>query len=214
MRRRSGAQRWVIVACFGGGLGFGGLVAYGLMSRWGADQWGPFAAWLSGAATLAAVVVALRQASAARRESMRLQLARLVDHEVSRRRECLDALGQLWGALVSMGIEFVSFTNYLDRLPRHFNPNMPRTDDVPSDRMGEPLSFEMVRHVQAFYNEWVQTIQPPLFVALATLHGTELYAAVFELNAAIKKMADEEDEGRLSTSARQSLRGAAPIQSR
>jgi hypothetical protein len=64
-------------------------VGYG--SAWGAEQWGPLAAWIAGAATFGAVIVALREAA-------RSQRAREIDHEVSRRRECIAALGELWGA--------------------------------------------------------------------------------------------------------------------
>jgi len=60
------------------------------------------------------VAVAPREACIARRESMRLQLARLVEHEVSRRRECILALGEVWAALVNMTFEFRSFTDGLD----------------------------------------------------------------------------------------------------
>ena len=98
MNRPSRAQRWVIVICFAVGLALGFLVASGFLNKWGANQWGPLAAWVAGAATLLAVVVALRQANIAQRESRDLQFARLVDHEVSRRRECIDALANLWAA--------------------------------------------------------------------------------------------------------------------
>ena len=91
---------WLIVACISVTLSLIFLLGVGYGQQWGANQWGPVAAWVSGAATLAAVVVALRQASIARRESMDLQVARLIDHEVSRRRECIKALSELWAALV------------------------------------------------------------------------------------------------------------------
>ena len=68
------------------------FVGFGVGQQWGAPQWRPLAEWLAGAATFAAVVVALRESFRARRESMRAHLARLVDHEVSRRRECIKAL--------------------------------------------------------------------------------------------------------------------------
>jgi hypothetical protein len=195
MRRPSATQRWTIALCFAGGLALGGLVAYGLMSRWGADQWGPFAAWLSGLATLAAVIVALRQADIARHESRDLQLARLVDHEVSRRRECIEALGDLWTALIGLSMKFDSFTAYLDRLPKDFAKRLRVADDVPPERFGEPFANEYLRHVEDFYNEWIQATQPPLFVALAILHGTGMHRTVHELNELMKKMSAEDTEG-------------------
>jgi hypothetical protein len=186
---------WLIIVGIVGALALVFLLGAGVGQEWGAEQWGPVAAWFAGAATLAAVVVALRQANVARRESMDLQLARLMDHEVSRRRECIKALGDLWAALAGMTIEFASFTDYLDNLPRHFDPNRPRTDSVPPERLGEPLAYEMGRRIQNFYDEWVQVIQPPLFVALALLHGTAMYGAVVGINDGIKKMSAEDTEG-------------------
>ncbi len=60
--------------------------------------------------------IALRQSHDAQHEARQGQIDRLVDHEVSRRRECIDALSQLWGAMVGMGIDFLTFTQYLDDL--------------------------------------------------------------------------------------------------
>ncbi|MFC9788885.1 hypothetical protein [Rhodococcus sp. NPDC127528] len=45
------------------------VLVLGFCSRWGANQWGNVASWLSGFATLLAVVVALRQAALARRHA-------------------------------------------------------------------------------------------------------------------------------------------------
>lgn len=126
---------WSIVTVIIVALGMVFLLGVGYGQQWGASQWGPVAAWLSGALTLAAVVVALRQANIARRESMDLQVARLIDHEVSRRRECIKALSELWAALVSMTIEFRTFTDWLDNLPQRFNGNTPRTH---GEHPGEP----------------------------------------------------------------------------
>jgi hypothetical protein len=109
--------RWAIVIGLVVGLPVGLVVAFGFIHKWGAEQWGPVAAWFTGAATLTAVAVALRQADTARRETKRLQLARLVDHEVSRRRECIEALGKLWGAITGMQTEFAAWTDNLKTLP-------------------------------------------------------------------------------------------------
>ena len=54
--------------------------------------------------------IALRQAEIAQRESQRQQLARRVDHEVSRRRECIEALGNLWGAITGMEMDSTDWT--------------------------------------------------------------------------------------------------------
>ena len=111
---------WLIVIGIVGALALVFLLGAGVGQEWGAEQWGPVAAWFAGAATLAAVVVALRQANHAQREAERGHLARLVDHEISRRRECMEALGNLWAALVSLAADFRSLINYLDDLPSPF----------------------------------------------------------------------------------------------
>jgi hypothetical protein len=133
---------WLIVIGLVVGLPLGFFVVYRLMHTWGAPQWGPVATWFAGAATLAAVVVALRQANIARRETKRLQLARLVDHEASRRRECIEALGQLWGAITGMQTEFDVWTDNLKTLP---------LDSIHAE-------------IRRFSREWHNRIEPPLFV--------------------------------------------------
>jgi hypothetical protein len=193
---------WLIVIGIVGALALVFLLGAGVGQEWGAEQWGPVAAWLAGAATLAAVVVALRQAGIAQRqamqtrhESMDLQVARLVDHEVSRRRECIKAVSDLWAALVGMTIEFRSFTDYLDNLPSNFDGRLPRLRDVPPERMGESYANELGRRFQTFFDRWVGVIQPPLFVALAILHDTKMYDALNGINDGIADMSKEDTEG-------------------
>jgi hypothetical protein len=53
------------------------------------------------------VVVALRESARGRR-------SRLVDHETARRRECLKAVGDVWAALIQIGLGFELFKQYLD----------------------------------------------------------------------------------------------------
>jgi hypothetical protein len=166
MNRPSSAQRWVIFTGLTGGLALGFLVGFGLLSKWGANQWGPVAAWFAGATTLAAVVVALRQANIAQRESRDLQFARLVDHEVTRRRECIDALANLWAAITGMQMEFTTWTGNLKTMALDARP------------------VAVVR----FSWEWENRIEPPLFVALLVLRGTPLYEAVVEVNDTIDEI--------------------------
>jgi hypothetical protein len=66
-----------------------------------------------------------------------------VDHEVSRRRECTLAVGNLWAAILSMVIEFSSFTDYLDNLPVHFVGSQVRDDGVPPDQAEAPLIYDL-----------------------------------------------------------------------
>jgi hypothetical protein len=120
---------WSIVVGVVAALALIFLLGVGYGQQWGAEQWGPVAAWLSGALTLAAVAIALRQAGIARRqaddaqrESMRLRFDRLVDHEMSRRRECIDAFSALWATTIRVGTEFRPFTQRLDALRPTFVP--------------------------------------------------------------------------------------------
>jgi hypothetical protein len=201
---------WAIaLGCVGGAvLGF--IVVYGLTKKWGAEQWGPFAAWLSGALTLAAVVAAIRQAviaqrqaviaqqqaiiaqgqaDDARRDSTRLQLDRLVDHEISRRRECIDAFSDLWAAIVGMSTQFLAFTQRLDDLDKTFDPAQQLTSN---GVWGERLyGDELVEHIRDFFGEWLKETQPPLFRARLVLRGTPLHDAVKQINEGITKVGRE-----------------------
>ncbi|OBA71576.1 hypothetical protein A5641_02480 [Mycobacterium sp. 1554424.7] len=164
----------------------------GVGQHFGGVQWGSVASWFSGALTLAAVVVALRQASNARRDAMRLQLARLVDHEVSRRRECIEALAKLWAALTGMQTELFAFTEYLKTLPDTFDP---RQQHRPAPRgVEQTWGMEIREEVRRFSSEWQNRVEPPLFVALLVLRGTPLESAVEEINEKIEEIKTQEME--------------------
>lgn len=68
---------------------------------------------------------------------------------------------------------------------------------MPPERLGEPFADELGRRFQTFFDRWVGVIQPPLFVALAMLHGTKMYDAVKGINDGIAKMSNEDTEGGL-----------------
>ncbi|BBU21820.1 hypothetical protein PFJ02_21235 [Mycobacterium xenopi] len=175
---------WLIVTGIVGALALIFLLGAGVGAQWGAPQWGPLAEWLAGIATLAAVVVALRESIRARHEAQRGHLARLVDHEVTRRRECMTALGDLWGALVSLQIDFRSLINYLDDLEPTFNPveqRSPASITAPVKTYGD----EIHEQIEKFMAKWMDRIEPPLFVALYLLHGTAMYPAVGQINNGI-----------------------------
>jgi len=157
---------WLIVVGIVGALALVFLLGAGVGQEWGAEQWGPVAAWVAGAATLAAVVVALRQAILAQREARRGHLARLVDHEVTRRRECIEALANLWAAITGMQMDFAAWTGKLQTQA---------TDSIPEE-------------IRRFSWEWQNRIEGPLFVALLVLRGTDLYDAVGEVNDKINEI--------------------------
>jgi hypothetical protein len=81
-----------------------------------------------------------------------------------------------------MSLVFKSFTDYLENLPARFDPNVPRTDNVPPDRPGEPLAYEVGRRFEDFMTKWTQTIQPHLFLTPALLQGAALQDAMKRLN--------------------------------
>lgn len=160
---------WLIVMGIVGGLALVFLLGAGAGQEWGAEQWGPVASWVASAVTLAAVVIALRQAILAQREARRGHLARLVDHEVSRRRECIEALGNLWAAITGMQMDFAAWTDNLQTLP--------------VDSLRE--------EIRRFSWEWQNRIERPLFVALLVLRGTALNDAVGKVNDKINEIKDE-----------------------
>jgi hypothetical protein len=166
MTDHSEPPTWLIVTGIIGALGVIFVLGVGYGQQWGASQWGPFAAWLSGAATLAAVVVALRQADIARRESMDSQVARLVDHEVSRRRECIEALANLWAAITGMQMDFAAWTCTLQTL---------LLDSIPEE-------------IRRFSREWQNRIELPLIVALLVISGSTFYDALAEINDTINEI--------------------------
>lgn len=177
---------WLIVTGVIAALGVIFVLGVGYGQQWGAPQWGPLASWIAGAATFGAVVVALR-------EARRGHLARLVDHEVSRRRECIKTLGDLWGALVGLEMDSATWTGYLDDLPSNFNPNAPRL----SGPLTGPQTYgDGIREeIRNFSFKWQNSIEPPLFVALLILRGTALYDAVAGVNDKINEIKREGLDG-------------------
>lgn len=136
-------------------------VGYG--QQWGAQQWGPFSDWLVGLLTFGAVVVALR-------ESLKAQHSRLIDHELARRRENLDALANLWAALLVMNTPSLKLVSFFRDLPTTFNPNFPRSGSDPTT--SPPLAEEVGDVYGAYITKWIETVEPRIFVALALLENT------------------------------------------
>jgi hypothetical protein len=162
------------------------FLAYGIGGHWGASQWGSYGQCVGSGLTLAAVVVALRESLRGQKESLKAQRSRLIDHELTRRRENLDALADLWSALMVINMPALKFRNYFDSLPQRFDPNVPRTDQDP-DATDQPLAFEVGAQYETYLAKWTETVEPPLFVALALLKGTPLYEPLKQLN---KMLAD------------------------
>lgn len=147
---------WAIAGGVAAALALIFLLGVGFGQQWGADQWGPLAAWVAGAATFGAVVVALREAA-------RSQRARAVDHEISRRRECIAALGELWGALVGLIIDFRTFVDYLDDLGQNFNPATGVVSPGPGERQVLKTYGEVIgERIQDFFDKWAKAVEPPL----------------------------------------------------
>ena len=86
------------------------FLAHGLAAGWGSGQWGPYSEWVASAVTLGAVGIALR-------ESFKGDKARRVDHELSRRRECIDAISEVWRAVTKMALHLQLYTDYSTTFP-------------------------------------------------------------------------------------------------
>lgn len=174
----------IVVACIVGAIALIFWIGFGFGQRWGANQWGPMAAWVGGATTFAAVVVALREATRGRRD-------RLIDYELDRRRERIKALGDLWGSIMQVGLETHSLCDYLLNLPEAFDPNVPRTDTVPQDHPGDPLCYEFGGRIQRFLDRWVTAVEPQIFMALALLADSPLKAGVNDVIRDLRRINNE-----------------------
>ncbi|MDA2893381.1 hypothetical protein PDG61_20875 [Mycolicibacterium sp. BiH015] len=163
------------------------FLAFGFTVGWGATEWGSYGQCVGSAFTLAAVVVALRESGRGHRESLKAQRSRLIDHELTRRRENLNALADLWAALMVINMAALKFRSYFDSLPRIFNANVPRSDQDDPDATNQPLAYEIGAQYETYLARWVEVVEPPLFVALSMLKGTPLYEPLRELN---KMLAD------------------------
>ncbi|CAM5708020.1 hypothetical protein MAUB1S_05189 [Mycolicibacterium aubagnense] len=175
-------RRWLPALVLVSVLASVAFLAYGLTVHWGSSQWGSYGQCVGSAFTLAAVVTALREAARGRHESLKAQRSRLIDHELTRRRENLDALGNLWAALMGINMAALKFTSYFRNLPQVFNPNHPRHDQDDPDATDQPLAYEIGAQYEVFLAKLVETVEPPLFVALAMLKGTPLYEPLRDLN--------------------------------
>ncbi len=164
-------RRGQLVAGLGVAIALVFLVGFGLVHHWGTPQWGPLAEWIAGAATFAAVIVALRESTRGRRD-------RLIDYELERRRERINALGDLWGAIMQVGLETHSLCDYIMNLPATFDPNVPRADNVPQDHPSDPLCYEFGNRIARFLDRWVTAVEPHIFVALALLDDSPLKSGV------------------------------------
>ncbi|WP_431236067.1 hypothetical protein ACQ856_30275 (plasmid) [Mycolicibacterium psychrotolerans] len=174
-------RRWLQALVFISVVASVYFLTFGLYVGWGSSEWGSYGQCVGSAFTLAAVVVALREASRGRGESLKAQRSRLIDHELTRRRENLDALADLWAALMGINMAALRIRNYFDNLPARFNPNLPRPDQDP-DATEEPLAFEVGAQFATYVARWVETVEPPLFRALAMLKGSPLYQPLKDLN--------------------------------
>lgn len=167
------------------------IVGVGVNNKWATPQWGPLSEWVAGILTFGAVAVAVLAAVIAQREAAEGRRDRLVDHELQRRRENLQALDRTWAGIATMALVFPAFTDYLQNLPARFDPNVPRTDNVPPDKPGNPLAYDIGERVTVFMDTWVKTIEPPLFLTLALLGDTPMEKPVKELNDKLTKLKEE-----------------------
>ncbi len=175
-------------------------VGYG--QRWGAQQWGPFADWLVGFLTFGAVVVALR-------ESLKGQHGRLIDHELARRRENLDALSNLWSALLAMNMSTLRFSQYFQNLPANFDLDLPRPGSTHSTTRS--LRVELHEELGEYMTRWMDTVESVRFVALTLLKATSFGDSILELDTAIDEFLKELLDQQYSIAASNGQRPAAEL---
>lgn len=126
-----------------------GFLVYGLLEHWGAAQWGSYGQSVGSAVTFAAVVVALR-------EAFRADRARLVDHELSRRREAISALSELWAGIDRMSAPLLMYSGFLEFLPHTFDPEVPLSDHeleggmITDEKSGRAIQLRSID----FMNQW------------------------------------------------------------
>jgi hypothetical protein len=159
------------------------FLAYGLAAGSGSGQWGPYSAWVASALTLGAVGIALR-------ETFKGDKARRVDHELARRRECIDAMSEVWSAVTKMALHLQVYTDYLDNLPQEFDREAARSDNVKPIFPGEPIALEIGTNSMNFFNLWVDALHPPFFRALALTRGTALDGPLVALNNSVTELMD------------------------
>lgn len=162
--------------------GFGTIVGTGIAHDWPVANWGPLSAWVSSALTLGAITVSLGS-------MFRVQQARLVDHELNRRKAFADALIDLWGSIAEVSLDGTAYFNYLEDLPKEFDPNKVRPA-TPWEPAGEvPLAEEIATKTMEFLTEWMEKIEPHMFAALLRApKNTELNDLLNLLNRRIRAM--------------------------
>jgi len=91
--------------------------------------------------------------------------------------------------MVGMGIEFLTFTQYLDDLDPEFDPGQQRTPA----RLTEAQTYgdEIVGKINDFAEKFTSRIQPPLFRASLVLRGTPLESAVKEISNGVTTVGRE-----------------------
>lgn len=159
-----------------------GFLAFGIAAHWGAQQWGSYGQCVAAGLTLAAVVVALRESLRGQGEALSAQRSRLIDHELTRRRENLNALADLWAAIIKMNSPIMRFQHFFDDLPERFNPRFSRDDYLAQHATGPPLESEIVGTYEDLVAKWTETVEPPLFTCLALIQGTKFAPPLNELN--------------------------------
>ena len=155
------------------------FLVFGLIERWGSTQWGSYGQCVGSAVTFAAVVVALR-------ESFKGDRARLIDHELSRRREAIDALSQLWAGIDRMTGELLVYSGFLEYLPLSFDRDAPLGEHELEGKMSDEKAGRAIqlRSID-FMNRWSADVGTPLLKALMLLKGSALDQPLHDMNRQI-----------------------------
>ena len=168
-------------------LAFAALLAiaalvYGWQQDWGTAQLGPVSAWIFGAVTLVAVLIALNQAGHARDEAARAEHRARIDRELLSRRECLRLLAESSAAITSQTVRLNVTLNALEEA----NPDV-------NERNSEP-NLSAMKQVMELAEEWVRQGETPVFNAKLVISDPEVLEKLHASYDGVRKVIEAVSE--------------------
>lgn len=191
---RSAQRLWLPAVVFVAVFVASFFLAFGFATRWGAQQWGSYGQCVAAGLTFAAVVVALR-------ESFKSDRARRVDHEVARRRECIDVLADLWTGISKMALVVPEFTAFLRGLPSEFDLDEPLQDHVFGMASNQSAAATDIQEKWLEYmHRWNTEIGSQVFKAFSVISGTPLDEPLMDLKNSLNAITSDIGEAFLFAS--------------
>lgn len=160
------------------------FLVYGLAAHWGSSQWGSYGQCVGSGLTFAAVVVALR-------ESFKGDRARRIDHELTRRRECIDALAEMWGGIAKVALVVAEFVGYLRLLPPTFDPDEPLENHPFGKQSEEKARAEIQQEWLEYMTRWNSELSPSVFKVFTMMRGTPLDEPLLKLKDELNSITSE-----------------------